>query len=89
MHPGDPDAMGCFARPGGGSVLVSNHELAGSDRFAVPHVKGLVYDTGGIGGTSTIVMDARQHRSRAVRLGRGHVEQLRRWRHAMGHLADL
>ena len=58
VHPGDPDAMGCFARPGGGSVIVSNHELAGSDRYAVPHVDGLVYDTGGIGGTSTIVLDA-------------------------------
>ncbi len=58
VHPGDPDAMGCFARRGGGSVLVTNHELAGSDRFAVPHSDGLVYDTGGIGGTSTIVLDA-------------------------------
>jgi secreted PhoX family phosphatase len=58
VHPGDPDAMGCFARPGGGSVLISNHELAGSDKHAVPHVDGLVYDTGGIGGTSTIVLDA-------------------------------
>ena len=58
VHPGDPDAMGCFARPGGGSVIVSNHELAGSDQHAVPHVDGLVYDTGGIGGTSTIVLDA-------------------------------
>jgi secreted PhoX family phosphatase len=58
VHPGDPDAMGCFARPGGGSVLVSNHELAGADQHAVPHVDGLVYDAGGIGGTSTIVLDA-------------------------------
>jgi uncharacterized protein len=58
VHPGDPDAMGCFARPGGGSVIVSNHELAGSDQHAVPHVDGLVYDAGGIGGTSTIVLDA-------------------------------
>ena len=58
VHPGDPDAMGCFARPDGGSVVVSNHELAGSDRHAVPHVDGLVYDDGGIGGTSTIVLDA-------------------------------
>ena len=58
VHPGDPDAMGCFARPGGGSTLVTNHELAGSDQHAVPHVEGLVYDTGGIGGTTTIVLDA-------------------------------
>src|SRR5690242_403478 len=57
VHPGDPDAMGCFARPGGGSMVVSNHELSGSDQHAVPHVDGLVYDTGGIGGTSTIVLD--------------------------------
>ena len=39
----------------GGSVVVSNHELAGSDAFAVPHADGLVYDTSG---TSTIVLDA-------------------------------
>jgi secreted PhoX family phosphatase len=58
VHPGDPDAMGCFARPAGGSVLVCNHELSGSDRHAVPHDAGLVYDTGGIGGTTSIVLDA-------------------------------
>ena len=58
VHPGDPDAMGCFARPGGGSVVVSNHELSGADQHAVPHLDGLVYDEGGIGGTSTIVLDA-------------------------------
>jgi uncharacterized protein len=58
VHPGDPDAMGCFARSGGGSTLVCNHELSGADQNAVPHVDGLVYDTGGIGGTTTIVLDA-------------------------------
>ena len=61
VHPGDPDAMGCFARRGGGSVLVTNHELSGSDSHPVPHVEGLVYDTGGIGGTSTTVLDARNN----------------------------
>ena len=85
VHPGDPDAMGCFARPGGGSVVVSNHELSGADQHAVPHLDGLVYDEGGIGGTSTIVLDA----DNTVIEQYASVEQLRGRRHALGHLADL
>lgn len=53
---GSQDAMGCFARPGGGSTIVCNHELGGSDDDLVPHVDGLVYDAGAKGGTSTLVV---------------------------------
>ncbi|WKV16055.1 DUF839 domain-containing protein [Janibacter limosus] len=53
---GSRDAMGCFARPGGGSTIVCNHELGGSDDDLVPHVDGLVYDAGAKGGTSTLVV---------------------------------
>ena len=55
---GSQDAMGTFARPGGGSAIVCNHEIGGSDDSVVPHVDGLVYDKGAKGGTSTIVVDA-------------------------------
>lgn len=55
---GSQDAMGAFARPGGGSAIVCNHEIGGSDDSVVPHVDGLVYDKGAKGGTSTIVVDA-------------------------------
>jgi secreted PhoX family phosphatase len=56
--PSDPDAMGCFARPGGGSVLVSNHEVGGTEEHPVPLVDGLVYDPAAGGGTTTWVLDA-------------------------------
>lgn len=52
----DPDAMGCFPGAQGGSVLVCNHEVSGSDSGPVPPVDGLVYDPGAKGGTSTIVV---------------------------------
>ena len=55
---GNQDAMGAFARPGGGSTIVCNHEVGGSDDGAVPHLDGLVYDRGAKGGTSTLVVDA-------------------------------
>jgi len=53
---GNQDAMGCFAGPDGGSTVVCNHEIGGSDEGVVPHVDGLVYDEGGRGGTSTLVV---------------------------------
>lgn len=53
---GSQDAMGCFARPDGGSTIVCNHEIGGAGAGAVPHVDGLVYDTGAKGGTSTLVV---------------------------------
>jgi secreted PhoX family phosphatase len=57
VHPSDPDGMGMFAGPDGGSVLVCNHENNGSEPYGVPPVAGLTYDPGTIGGTSTIVVD--------------------------------
>ncbi|SDB83321.1 hypothetical protein GA0111570_104122 [Raineyella antarctica] len=59
VHPSDPDAMGVFPGSNGGSVLVTNHENSGSEKFPVPHVdERLVYDAMSIGGTTTIVVDA-------------------------------
>lgn len=55
---GSQDAMGAFARAGGGSTIVCNHEIGGADDDTVPHVDGLVYDRGAKGGTSTLVVDA-------------------------------
>lgn len=56
--PSDPDAMGCFARPGGGTLLVSNHEVGGSEAHPVPAVDGLTYDPAAGGGTTTWVLGA-------------------------------
>lgn len=59
---GDPDGMGCFPGPSGGSVLVCNHEISATsidaDQPQVPHVAGLVYDPRAKGGTSTLVVAA-------------------------------
>lgn len=57
VHPSDPDGMGVFTHPDGGSVLVTNHENSGNEPFGVPVVEGITYDPGAIGGTSTIVVD--------------------------------
>lgn len=61
-HPSDPDGMGVFSGPDGGSVLVTNHENSGSEPYPVPAVPGVTYDPGAIGGTSTIVVDAAGNR---------------------------
>ena len=53
---GDQDAMGCFAGPDGGSIIVCNHEVGGDAAEGVPHVDGLVYDAGAKGGTATLVV---------------------------------
>ena len=57
--------MGVFARPGGGSILVSNHEYGASEAFRVVGPLDVTYDPGVIGGTpgsfggtSTIEVDA-------------------------------
>lgn len=52
----DQDAMGCFPGADGGSIVVCNHEVGGDGSQPVPHVAGLVYDTGAKGGTSTLVV---------------------------------
>lgn len=54
--PSDPDGAAAFARDGGGSVLVVNHEISGDEPFPVPHVEGLVYDRAAHGGTTTLTV---------------------------------
>ena len=60
------DGTAAFARPGGGSVLVANHEIRepGSFQHGVPHVAGVTYDPGVNGGTTTIEVDANGGRVR-------------------------
>src|SRR3989442_10472 len=41
VHPSDPDGIGVFDGPNGGSVLICNHENSGSEPFAVPVVEGI------------------------------------------------
>ena len=53
----DPDANGVF-RNGSGSTIVNNHEIGGSEPYAVPALAGLTYDQGARGGTSTIEVSA-------------------------------
>jgi secreted PhoX family phosphatase len=58
--PRNHDGTGAFAGPGGGTVLVLNHEIregAGTE-LAVPHRDGLVYDPGAAGGCTIVVTDA-------------------------------
>lgn len=64
VHPSDPDGIGVFDAPDGGSVLVCNHENGGSEPYPVPVVEGLTYDSGAKGGTSTILVDAEGNRVR-------------------------
>lgn len=58
VHPSDPDGIGVFDAPSGGSVLICNHENSGAEAFPVPAVEGLTYDPGAKGGTSTLIVDA-------------------------------
>ena len=60
------DGTAAFPRPGGGSVLVANHEIRepGSFEFGVPHVAGVTYDPGVNGGTTTIEVDGNGQRVR-------------------------
>ncbi|HEY5847078.1 MAG TPA: alkaline phosphatase PhoX [Microlunatus sp.] len=57
-YPSDPDGMGVFAGPAGGSILVSNHEYGGSETFRLRADPSLTYDSGSFGGTSTLAVDA-------------------------------
>jgi uncharacterized protein len=57
LFPGDPDGMGVFPNPGGGSALICNHEISSAERPAVPTDPGLTYDANSTGGTSTITVD--------------------------------
>lgn len=55
--PQDQDGMASFVRPGGGSVLVCNHEIGGSEPHKVPARAGLTFDAKAGGGTTTIEVD--------------------------------
>jgi len=55
--PQDQDGMASFVRRGGGSVLVCNHEIGGSEPLKVPARAGLTFDTTAGGGTTTIEVD--------------------------------
>ncbi|WP_229784087.1 alkaline phosphatase PhoX [Pilimelia anulata] len=57
LCPDDPDGIGCFPGKQKGSVLVTNHEVGGSEPNGVPTAAGLTYDTGARGGTTTIEVD--------------------------------
>ena len=59
----DPDANGVFPN-GSGSTIVNNHEIGGSEPYAVPTLAGLTYDAGARGGTSNIDVDAQGGRLR-------------------------
>ena len=83
-YPSDPDGMGVFKGPAGGSVLVSNHENSTLELAKVPTLAGLTYDPMAIGGTSTLSVDADGNRLRHVRQPGRHRQQLRRRRSPRG-----
>jgi secreted PhoX family phosphatase len=63
LSPSRYDGTGSFARPGGGWVLVSNHECGSSAAAAVPHRPGITYDEGiPKGGTTSITVDTHARR---------------------------
>jgi uncharacterized protein len=62
--PSDPDGMASFARRGGGSVLIYNHEVSGGEAYPVPVVAGFTYDETTGGGTTTLEVDAAGNRIR-------------------------
>jgi uncharacterized protein len=62
--PSDPDGTAAFRGRHGGSVLVNNHEVSGSEPFPVPHIPGYVYDETAPGGTTTIEVDRHGRRIR-------------------------
>ena len=55
--PADPDANGVFPGARGGSVIVNNHEIGGSEAPGVLPLPGLTYDPGARGGTTSIEVD--------------------------------
>ncbi|HEX8159067.1 MAG TPA: alkaline phosphatase PhoX [Solirubrobacteraceae bacterium] len=63
--PDDPDGTAAFVRRGAnGSVLVNNHEIAGTEPYPVPQIPGFVYDSSAHGGTTNIEVDRRGNRVR-------------------------
>jgi uncharacterized protein len=62
VSPDNYDGTAAFPRPGGGTILVTNHEIRpptpeNPNPIGVPHVADLVYDPGVHGGTTTIEVD--------------------------------
>ena len=67
VSPDHYDGTAAFPRPGGGTILVTNHEirpptLENPNPIGVPHIEGFVYDPGVHGGTTTIQVDDDNHR---------------------------
>ena len=62
--PSDPDGTASFPRRHGGSVLINNHEVSGSEPFRVPLAPGFVYDPAAGGGTTNIEVDRKGNRIR-------------------------
>jgi secreted PhoX family phosphatase len=63
--PDFPDGSVSFPRPGGGSIIITNHEVRNPDfTYGVPHLEGLTYDPGLNGGTTTIEVDKHGERVR-------------------------
>ena len=62
--PCNHDGTGAFARPGGGTLLVTNHEIREpfGGELPVPHHDGLTYDPGGAAGCTVISTDAAGNR---------------------------
>lgn len=64
--PRNHDGTGTFAGPGGGTVLVNNHEIREpfGTELAVPHLEGLTYDPGAAGGCTVVEADGDGNRLR-------------------------
>ena len=62
--PDDPDGTAAFKGHAGGTVLVNNHEIGGSEPFKVPPLPGLTYDPLAGGGTTNIEVDKDGNRIR-------------------------
>jgi secreted PhoX family phosphatase len=67
VSPDNYDGTAAFPRTGGGSVLVTNHEIRPPVEgqplpIGVPHVAGVTYDEGVHGGTTTIEVDGEGNR---------------------------
>jgi uncharacterized protein len=62
--PSDPDGAAAFPRRHGGTVLIYNHEVSGSEAHPVPKIPGYVYDPACGGGTTTVEVDKHGRRIR-------------------------
>ncbi|WP_199223849.1 alkaline phosphatase PhoX [Paraconexibacter algicola] len=62
--PADPDGSAAFPLRRGGTALIVNHEISGSDAPTVPTVPDHTFNPAAGGGTTTIEVDARGRRVR-------------------------